>query len=410
MSNVLKNFFFLFLSKGLNTIVPIFIIPILIRRLGIENFGKVALIQSLSAIFIVFCNYAFELTAVKELILNKGNHKQLGYIVTKVILVRTVLVIFSFPIFIFCCFFFFDIKKEMSLILGSYCYILSMVFVLDWLFQGMQNMKFISLTNGVSKILYLLFTFLIIKTKEDYYLPNIILGVSNSFVILVCFIFFKRKFNIKFQPFSQSDLWYALKANRYLLQNNVLVAFYGYAGTIILGTTNGSMTAGIYNVLEKVILLLKSLVGIISQAVYPKICENANDFTELKKIYFKLLINFGTVYLCITILIFTGADFIQHFFVIKNESFISFLRLFLISALLEVILVPLTYIALVMNIDKNIFQISLSMALITLSLGSILATYFNITGFILSIIISQTMAIYLYIFVFNKINLVKLRS
>ena len=72
-NKISKNFIALVLLQVTNFVIPILIIPHLIKTLGIDKFGIVSLAQTIMIYLFVVVDYGFSLSAVKNISLNKGN-------------------------------------------------------------------------------------------------------------------------------------------------------------------------------------------------------------------------------------------------------------------------------------------------------------------------------------------------
>ncbi|MBT5788292.1 MAG: oligosaccharide flippase family protein, partial [Flavobacteriaceae bacterium] len=64
---LIENIASLSLLQWVNYIVPLFLIPFLVRSLGIELFGLVMFAQSVSTIFIIFSDLGFSITGTRKI-------------------------------------------------------------------------------------------------------------------------------------------------------------------------------------------------------------------------------------------------------------------------------------------------------------------------------------------------------
>lgn len=395
-NRVVQNFIYLSMAKGINLVVPVLITPFLIKTVGLESFGKVALMQAICAFFTVFCNYAFELSAVREISINKENKNQINFIITEVYFVRSILLLISFPLFICVSLFFFPWHGETLLIICSYCIVIGNAYLPDWFFQGMQDMKYIGITNGISKFAFIILVVILVRKPTDYFLSNFLFGISNLFVSGIGLIVIKNKFKVKKISYFKHNFKVALLKNRYLVQSNLLVAIYGYSGTLILGFFTDSKTVGVYSALERIIFILKSTVSIIAQTLYPKVCHFSDSLKEMKNYYKRTLPYYGLPYIILCFFVIIFAPTIQQVFHIYNEKLVLYLRIFSISAILEIILMPYAYMLLAMKRNVDIFKTSLISTLISTILGIILVYYLGILGTILTFIFTQIALYALY--------------
>ena len=77
---LIENIASLSILQWVNYIVPLFLIPFLVRSLGIELFGLVMFAQSLSTIFIIFSDFGFTITGTRKVSIISKNKKQVSEI------------------------------------------------------------------------------------------------------------------------------------------------------------------------------------------------------------------------------------------------------------------------------------------------------------------------------------------
>jgi PST family polysaccharide transporter len=71
MKSYLKNFFSLTLLQVINYLLPLILIPYVIKHIGIEKYGLLNFAQSISIFVMVFFDFGFSLVAVNKIAKNK---------------------------------------------------------------------------------------------------------------------------------------------------------------------------------------------------------------------------------------------------------------------------------------------------------------------------------------------------
>ncbi len=405
MAKIISNFFFLVLSKGFNIIIPIAATPLIIKNIGIDSFGEIVLIQSICSFFTVLGNYAFDLTAIVELI-NRKSDIEFKEIITKVLNTKFFVFLISIPIYFIISYSFFEFQNGIIFILSSYLVVFGAILIPDWVFQSFEDMKFIGITNGISKVFYIITIVVLFKFNKSILIPNIVMGISNIIVGVVgWFIIYKRyNFDIMSLRFSMEIIKKGLKENKSVASSNLLVASYGYSGVIILGTLGLKSELGIYGILERIIGLFRSMVALIGQSIYPKLCS-LKDTPFLIQSFLRSKLKFFVVpYLLCCVIIILFNDLVADFFMIKDDNFGIYLFLFIISAILEIFIMPFSFTILALNRKLAIFKITLVFTLTNLLLNIILIKLFNINGIIISFIVTQLILLFIYYYYFYKSN------
>jgi len=93
-----ENTLSLFSIKAIDLGLTLWLIPYLILKIGIDNYGIYALAMSLILFFQNVLNYGFELSTVREVSKNSQNSEVLSKIFSEVISVKIVLLLILYPI------------------------------------------------------------------------------------------------------------------------------------------------------------------------------------------------------------------------------------------------------------------------------------------------------------------------
>jgi PST family polysaccharide transporter len=93
---LITNFISLATMQGLNFILPLISLPYLLRVIGPANYGLISTAQAFIQYFILFTDYGFNLVATRDISIAREDKKQVSVIFSTVMLVRILLLAFSF--------------------------------------------------------------------------------------------------------------------------------------------------------------------------------------------------------------------------------------------------------------------------------------------------------------------------
>ena len=79
-----KNFIFLFLMQMANLLLPLISLPYLSRVLQPEGFGLIVFAQSLIQYFVILTDFGFNLSATRQVSINRENPEKLKQIFNSV--------------------------------------------------------------------------------------------------------------------------------------------------------------------------------------------------------------------------------------------------------------------------------------------------------------------------------------
>src|SRR5438034_9120456 len=70
-----SNFMALSILQGANFLLPVLVMPFVIKKIGADGYGVVAVAQGVMLIFCTVADYGFNLTATRSIALHRGDVK-----------------------------------------------------------------------------------------------------------------------------------------------------------------------------------------------------------------------------------------------------------------------------------------------------------------------------------------------
>ena len=90
---LLGNMAWLYLLQGLNYLIPIAVLPYLLRVLGIERYGLIAFAQAFAQYFVLITDYGFNLSATKHIARIRDDREGVSRLFWCVILIKLALLV-----------------------------------------------------------------------------------------------------------------------------------------------------------------------------------------------------------------------------------------------------------------------------------------------------------------------------
>ena len=294
-SNVLKNrilienFSFLSILHITNLILFLITIPYLFRVLGSRLYGLIVFAQALVVYFSIFINFGFNLTATRDISVNRNNPVKISEIVSSVLTLKIILYGISlFLMYLFTVFIPY-LKEHRNLFLFSMLFCLNEALFPVWYFMGIEKMKYITFINASTRVISTIAVFILIKSSVDYILYPLIMGsgtVIGAFIALLL-VFTGQGIRFSFQEFKILKSYF-LENILYFL-SNVSTQIYANANKLIVGSFLGMVEVAYYDIAEKVINILKVPYSLLGQTIFPKYSHDKN-IRFLKKIFFITMI------------------------------------------------------------------------------------------------------------------------
>lgn len=275
---VSTNVIALTILNGIYFISPLILIPYLMKTIGSELYGVYIFSWTFIYYFIFIVNYGFDLSSTREIAVNRKNIDKISDIYSTTFYSRLLLLFLSFIILTFCLLFVNKLNENAKLILLGIGVIVGQAFFPTWLFQGMEEMKFITLVNSIMRILPIGLVFLFVKSAKDTNL--VIFFQSIGFFIGGVFshLFALKRFNLKLRKPSLNHIKANLTSSWSLFLSTVGVSLYRETNTVILGfITNNFELVGFYALADKFIRIIQLIANSVSQALFPYFGHNLTE-------------------------------------------------------------------------------------------------------------------------------------
>ena len=167
---LIENIASLSILQCVNYLVPLFLIPFLVRSLGLELFGLVMFAQSLSTIFIIFSDFGFTITGTRKVSILSKNKKQVSEIFWSLTTIKIGMLILLFCVLIVLIAIVPKFSSEPKLFVYSFGATIGSTIFPSWFFQGIQKMKVITVVNATAKLIFASLVIVYVTSPKDYLL------------------------------------------------------------------------------------------------------------------------------------------------------------------------------------------------------------------------------------------------
>lgn len=332
LNKLFSNTFMLYILQISGYIFPLLTFPYLTRVLGANNYGITVLVNAIMVYFQMFVDFGFLLSATKECSINRCDKGKLERIVGSIIQSKLILASLAFIVLIILTLNIESFKDKSLFIVLSYIPIIISIFITDYLFRGLEIMSAITYRTIISKIIYMVLIFILIKKPSDYILIPIIATISNIFVVVWSWYYILKKLEIRLRIVSLKEVYDAIKDSSLFFVSRIASTIYSASNTIILGNVYNNEYLGLYGASNTLISSARSLMSPIADSIYPYMVQNKN---------YKLV---KAIILILTPIIFIGTGILYVFAelfirIISGEEFIKAVPLF--RAMLPLIIITL---------------------------------------------------------------------
>ena len=273
---LLSNFFSLSVLQIFTYVLPLLTLPYLVRVLGAEKFGLVMFAQAFIIFFNILVDYGFNLSATREVSVNRDNKEKLTEIFSSVMSIKFMLIGISFTILSIVIFSFEKFSNNIELYYLTFLWVIGQALFPVWYFQGLEKMKYITIVNVTSKLIFTIAIFVFIQDESDYILVPILngLGFITGGILSLWIVYkdFKQEFKIQ----SVKILILYFKDSSQFFLSRLSSVGYSNINTFLAGILLSPVFVTYYYLADKAVSVILSLFSPIVQTIYPYLAKKYN--------------------------------------------------------------------------------------------------------------------------------------
>ena len=403
-----KDFLIYGFGQAINLISPLLVIPHIVYYCGEEGLGKAGVGFSFALIAIVLVDYGSYINGTKEISINNNDRKILEEKFTSIYLSKLLLLI---AVLLICCIIILVVpffQKDKIQIFLSLLIVIGQFINPTWFLQGIQNFKWITIINVISKTLYVALVFLFIKTPEDYIFINSFLGIGSIIASTLGFFWIYNYYSFSFKTASLSKAILLIKNEFSLTMSQLFFSFYQYAPIMLISYVGGNFMAGQYRIVDQVIMIFRTYFQMFFNFIYADICLEIYNNVKTGIYNWKLKngLNYIMV-LLILIVFYFSSNVILLFFKVNPEDvtkLISFFKIGLIIPVFMGVSFALKQLMFAFDSNREYIRITIFSTIVSMIIMYCLLTCIGLKGAFISTIIIEFLIIISYVLILkNKI-------
>ncbi|EOY5379423.1 flippase [Cronobacter dublinensis] len=306
-----KNIFYLFLVQGSSYLLPLITFPYLLRVLGAEYFGVLGFCQATMQYLVLLTDYGFNWTATQLIAKSKDDFQKISNIFWSVVIAKVILFIIALCILTLLINFvgkyqalYLVLISYIPLIIGNIIYPL-------WLFQGLEKMKWITISTILARVMLIPLTFIYVDGPNDVWLAALLQSSVNVLAgIFALWFIFRNRLVGKF-CFSLNEVKNRFKEGIHVFLSTSAISLYTVSVTVILGFISGATAVGLFNSANTIRNAAQGLLGPVFQAIYPRINSLFDsEYIKAMRLIKKAVRGIGILTFTGCSIIFWGADFL----------------------------------------------------------------------------------------------------
>ena len=410
---LLENIISLFTIKGLEYILAFITFPYLVRVLQVENFGAVVFVQGIIQYFVLFTDYGFNLLGPKE-IAQHDNKEERGKIFANIFGAKLILLGISTVIFI-AILSILQYMANIDIMLYSVIYLMvigNVIFPI-WFFQGIQQMRYITLVNIIGRFISVGCIFYFVKSPNDYILAGLLQAIVPLVAGICSWIILWKNYQEVFILPKIDGIRQVFIDAWEIFTSTIAINLYTASNIVFLGILTNNTVVGYFSGAQKIIQNINQLISPIIQAIYPYVSKTAsNSKNEALKFLHKIIFILGGGTFVSSVLIFIFAEWIVN--ILLGAGYEQSVLLLRILAFLPFI-ISLSNIfgiqtMLVFSMKKQFNRVLISAAILNTVIVLPMIYFYQAVGVSISMTITETFVTLTMYYILKKNNIDLIRG
>lgn len=267
-ASIKKNYFYNTLLNVSNILIPLVTYPYVLRVIGPEGLGKVNFAVSIAGYFLIIAQFGIPLYGIKEIAKVRDDRDKLNSVFSELFLVNLIMSVLSILFYAGLMFGVARFRSDPVLYFVTGTMLAVNVFSIDWLYGGLEEYKYITLRSIAVRMLYIVLTFIVIRTGKDY----IGYAALTVFMLLAA-----NAVNMAMMPqragfdFSRVNLKKYLMPLFLVFLAGAIASIYNKLDVVMLGFLSNDGAVGYYTADRRVITLLLYVVVSLTTVLMPRL-------------------------------------------------------------------------------------------------------------------------------------------
>ena len=274
------NIVSLYALLGLYYLIPLIVLPYLVRVLGMEMFGLVAFSQSVAQYFTNLTDYGFNFSATRAIAQQHDDHAAISRIFCTVYLIKLILAMLGVVVLVLVFAFASTIRKEWPFFCIAYLGVAGNVLFPTWYYQGIERMRFISAIVGFTRVVAAVLLFVFVRRPGDALAAVAIQSAGALLAGLIGLVVAVRMFHLTIRWPLVTEIKQMLADGWHLFVSSAAIGLYTSTNVFLVGTLAGNVEAGFFSAAERLLRGMQALIGPVIQATFPHVNKLRSESDE----------------------------------------------------------------------------------------------------------------------------------
>jgi polysaccharide transporter, PST family len=268
---LVANSLALYAVQGLNYLMPLLLLPFLLRALSPEGYGQIMLAQALMGYALILIEFGFNFTAARDISIARHDAARVAEIFWTTTVAKMSLLVVSGVVVGAIVTLTPRFRHEWSVFAASGLLLLGNVTFPQWYFQGLERLRAVALIQTAAKCVVTLSAILLVHSRADVFLAALILAAPQVIGAALTFIFRIPLWPRTFYRPTRADVLRSLRESRHLFTSNIATTLYLNTNTFVLGIVIGDRAVASYSVSNRIVAAVQGLATPVTQSAFPRL-------------------------------------------------------------------------------------------------------------------------------------------
>lgn len=293
--NLIGNVSYIAILQVFNIFAPLITYPYLVNVLGMDLYGVVITAQILVGYFSIFILLGTDGVCAKHISINRDNQEKLSGIFSAILFLRAIIWLLGLVFYVLLLCMIPQYKNNFWIFIISYGITFHELLFPQYLFQGLEKMKFTTIVNVIAKLFFILLVFILVKSQDDVlYVPflyscGFLAGGVAAIVIVL------KSLNIKLVKADISQIKSLAKESFPIFASDLIMTIKDRFNVLLMGNFIGMSNVVIYDFAMKINLFLVKPSEIIRIALFPRAAKSRSIRLAEKTMLIVFLLTIGMV-------------------------------------------------------------------------------------------------------------------
>ena len=286
MSEIKRNFLYSSILTTANYIFPLLTYPYISRVLGVNKIGLCNFIDSVINYFILFSMMGITAIGIREIAKYKEDREQRSQIFSSLLILNGISTAIAFVLLIISIYTIPTLYTHKELMFVGVFKLIFNYLLIDWLYRGLENFKYVTIRTLIVKFLYVIFVFILIRKENDYFIYYLL-----SCLMIVINAILNIRYAKKFVNFSFKHVKIKTFINSFFILGfyTLLTSMYTSFNVAYLGFITNETEVGYHSTATKLYSILLALFSAFTGVLLPRMSSllAENKIDEFKSLLYK---------------------------------------------------------------------------------------------------------------------------